>query len=262
MWIKCDRFLINKKRGVILVKLEFRDFYYLDQDAVDSYLGHFEGFISDEIAVTTSNQGNKGFKAKTPIVDGNISSNNNTETYKKGRTSYPIKFNQLMNYLIENDLDQINYINKDLWDMIIDEGEILECKGTLKLPQAFSLFNDVMLFSEIGPELGIPTEEVSVVSSQINSIKKLISNNGFPIVMEIDGDGYKFVMYLNEKFLMKNSYNIVGFDYKILCKVLKIIPKGSEYEIYNLKNLEKNMLIESKEERINKRNFRWSFKKP
>ncbi|WHI59330.1 hypothetical protein PYH69_11470 [Mammaliicoccus lentus] len=221
------------------MKLEFRDFYYLDQDAVDSYLGHFEGFISDEIAVTTSNQGNKGFKAKTPIVDGSISSNNNTETYKKGRTSYPIKFNQLMNYLIENDLDQINYMNKDLWDMIIDEGEILECKGTLKLPQAYSLFNDVMLFSEIGPELGIPTEEVSIVSSQINSLKKLISNDGFPIVMEIDGEGYKFITYLNEKFLMKNSYDIVGFDYKILCKVLKIIPKGSEYEMYNLKNLEK-----------------------
>lgn len=138
------------------MKLGFRDFYYLDADYVDNLLGYIEGFIEEEVSSSESEEQSLQGKAKAVgLGEAGKLSTSGKEYIRKGKSSPEIKFKRVIDYLIDNDLDQRNTFDEELWKMLIQEEELIEVRGSLHFTQIYDLVKNTSYIGEIGSELGI-----------------------------------------------------------------------------------------------------------
>lgn len=70
------------------------------------------------------------------------------------------------------------------------------------------------------------------------------------MILRTRDDVYSFVAYLNERYLMKDQMNIVGNDFKMLCKIERVVPKGEKIDLLDLQELESK--FENREQRRKK----------
>ena len=228
------------------MKLDFRDFYYLDSDYVDNLSGHIAGFIEEEYSeVEKEERANRGSgKVGVGVAGIDIGRDTKTgkETSRKGRVNSELRYKKLFDYLIEAGLEQVDSFDDNLWDMLILEDEYLELRGSLHFTQVYELEQKINFIGKVGSDLGfIDKNEVDVVTNQISKLKELQEKNGVPLKMETFDSKYKFVAYLNNKFLVKEQSDITGNDYKMLCKIERIIPNGKKYELFDLDELERKL---------------------
>lgn len=223
------------------MKLGFRDFYYLDSDYVDNLLGFIEGFIEEEVSEIEREEKTTQGKGKA-MGFGELGKDSKTgrEVNRKGKITAEIKFKKVMDYLIANDLDQIDTFDENLWSMVIDEEEVLEVRGSLHFTQIYDLVKDAQYIGNVGSGLGvINPDEVETVTFMLNKLREIQEKNGVPIRLVSHDSIYKFVAYLNEKFLMKSQTDIVGNDFKMLCKIERVIKKGEKLDLFDLKEIER-----------------------
>ncbi|WP_368502803.1 hypothetical protein AB3N04_00265 (plasmid) [Alkalihalophilus sp. As8PL] len=223
------------------MKLGFRDFYYLDADYVDNLLGFIEGFIEEEVSKLERKETTTHGKAKAMgIAETGRDSKKGEEFTRRGKTTPEIKFKKVIDYLIDNDLDQIDSFNEDLWEMLIQEEEIIEVRGGLHFTQIYDLVKDVKFIGSTGKELGIIDEkEVESVTVMLDKLREIQDKNGIPVKINTRDDTYSFITYLNEKYLLKDKVEVVGNDFRMLCKIERIIPKSEQIELFDLKEIEK-----------------------
>ncbi|MBY7142537.1 hypothetical protein KFZ56_05475 [Virgibacillus sp. NKC19-3] len=226
------------------MKLDFRDFYYLDSDYVDNLSGHISGFIENEYSEvekeeeTNKGKGNVGFGVAG--VDLGRDSKTGKKTSRKGVVNSEIRYKKLFDSLKELGLEQIDSFDDYLWNMIVEEGEFIEVRGSLYFTQVYDLEQQINIIGGFGSDLGfIDKKEADEVTNQISKIKELQEINGIPVKIETSDAKYKFIAYLNSKFLVKEQSDITGNDYKILCKIEKKIISGEAYELFDIKELER-----------------------
>ncbi|OMP68456.1 DUF6414 family protein [Domibacillus epiphyticus] len=223
------------------MKLGFRDFYYLDADYVDNLLGYIEGFIEEEVSKLEREESTAQGKAKAMgFAEATKDSRSGKEFTRRGKITPEIKFKRVIDYLIANDLDQRDTFDEELWEMIVQEEEILEVRGSLRFTQIYDLVKDAKYIGSVGSGLGvISDEEVETVTSMLDKVKEVQEKNGISIRIKTRDSFYNFVAYLNEKHLMKDQIEIVGNDFKMLCKVERLLPQGEEMKLFDLEEIEK-----------------------
>lgn len=226
------------------MKLDFRDFYYLDGVYVDNLFGHISGYIEEEYSeIERTEKTNKG-KGKVGVggvgVDLGRDSKLGKETSRKGSVNSEIRFNKLFDSLKDLGLEQVEFFDEQLWEMLIGEEEIIEVRGSMHFTQVYDLEQQIHVIGNFGSDLGfIDKQEVDEVINQIAKIKELQEKNGIPIRLESSNSEYTFVAYLNEKFLVKEQSDIVGNEFKMLCKIERVIPKGARHKLFDLDELER-----------------------
>ena len=226
------------------MKLDFRDFYYLDSDYVDNLSGHISGFIEEEYSeIEREEKTNKGKgTASVGVLKGDFGRDSTTgrEITRAGSISPEIRYKNLFDSLIDLGLEQIDTFDKDLWDMVVNEDEFIEIRGSMYFTEVYDLERQASLIGNLGSDLGfIDRDEVDKVMNQIATIKELQEKDGIPIIIETLDLQHKFIAYLNSNFLVKEQNDITGNDYKVLCKVERRIPTGEKYELFDIKELER-----------------------
>lgn len=234
------------------MKLGFRDFYYLDADYVDNLLGYIEGFIEEEVSSSENEEQSIQGKAKAVgLGEAGKHSTTGKAYIRKGKSSPEIKFKRVIDYLIERDLDQRNIFDEELWEMLIQEEELIEVRGSLHYTQIYDLMKSTNYLGDIGRDLGvIDTHEVEKTKNMMSKLRDLQEKNGIPVVIRTSDNIYSFVAYLNEKYIMKDQMNIVGNDFKMLCKIERVVPKGGEIDLLDLNAIQEK--FENREQRRNK----------
>lgn len=222
------------------MKLGFRDFYYLDVEYVDNLLGFIEGYVEEEVSKLERKETTTQGKAKLPgIADTSKSSKGGEEFTRKGKITSEIKFKKIIDYLIANDLDQMDVFDDNLWKMLIQEDEMIEVKGILNFTQIYDFFKDAEFIGSTGMKLGVIDEkDLTTVLDMLKKLKEIQDKNGIPIKLNIRDSEYTFVAYLNEKYLLKGKKDVIGNDFKMLCKIERVIPKGRHLELFDLKELD------------------------
>ncbi|KOP78761.1 hypothetical protein AMS60_18040 [Bacillus sp. FJAT-21945] len=223
------------------MKLGFRDFYYLDADYVDNLLGYIEGYIEEEVSALEREEKTVQGKAKAMgFGEAGRDSKSGKEFTRRGKITPEIKFKRVIDYLIANDLDQRDAFDNDLWEILIQEDEIIEVRGSLHFTQIYDLVKEAKYIGNVGSGLGvIDQQEVETVTFMLDKLKEIQEKNGIPIRVNTRDAIYSFIAYLNEKHLMKDQVDIVGNDFKMLCKVERLIPKGEKMELFDLKEIER-----------------------
>ncbi|MED3822548.1 hypothetical protein P4561_02230 [Priestia flexa] len=223
------------------MKLGFRDFYYLDADYVDNLLGYIEGFIEEEVSALEREETTLQGKAKAMgFAEAGKDSKTGKEFTRKGKVTPEIKFKRVIDYLIDNDLDQRDTFDEELWQMLIQEEEIIEVRGSLHFTQIYDLVKDAKYIGNVGSGLGIIEEkEVETVTFMLDKLREIQEKNGIPVRLKTRDGIYSFIAYLNERHLMKDQVEVVGNDFKMLCKVERIIPKGEKIDLFDLKEIER-----------------------
>lgn len=224
------------------MKFNFRDFFYLDENIVEGFLGHIDGFIADELSTTESTGGTRGANAGGSWLGGNINTESSNTISRTGKYTPEVKYNELNKHLVNNNLEQISSINEHIWSSVFIEDNIIECKATVIIPKAIEMFNQMEFFKELGPSFGINTNELEQTISQVETLEKMFASSGIPIVLELDDGKYKLIAYLDKQFIKRGVLEFDGIEVKILCKILEIIPYESEHKIYNLNFIEKNFV--------------------
>jgi hypothetical protein len=233
-----------QKKGEEDMKLGFRDFYYLDVDYVDNLLGYIEGFIEEEVSAFEREETTVQGKAKAMgFGEAGKDSRTGKELTRKGKITPEIKFKRVIDYLISNDLDQRDTFDKELWGMLIQEDEIIEVRGSLHFTQIYDLVKDAKYIGNAGSGLGVIDEkEVETITFMLDKLKEIQEKNGIPVRVKTRDSIYCFIAYLNEKYLMKDQIDIVGNDFKMLCKVERNILKGEKMDLFDFKEIERKFL--------------------
>lgn len=226
------------------LKIDFRDFYYLDSELINNLLGFIEGFIQDEHSETNSNEStNHGSGGLAGMIDVGKENKSAQEIIRSGHLNAELKFKKVFDYLKSEGLEQMDTFDGALWDMMISEEEILELRGSLYFTQIYEMQRMTGLLGNFMRGLGeVQEEEIDLVTSQTAKLRKLQEKNGIPIRLKTLDGKYTFIAYLNEKFLKKAQNDLIGNDYKLLCKIEKVIPKGEKYSLFDLKEMEQNFL--------------------
>lgn len=222
------------------MKLGFRDFYYLDVEYVDNLLGFIEGYIEEEVSKLERKENTVQGKAKIlGVADASKGSKGGEEFTSKGKITSEIKFKKVIDYLIANDLNQMDAFDDDLWKMLVQEDEMIEVKGILNFTQVYDLLKHAEFIGNTGMNLGIIDEkEVEKVLDMLNKLREIQDKNGIPVKLNIRDTDHTFVAYLDDKYLLKEKKDIIGSDFKMLCKIERVIPKGKNLELFDLKELD------------------------
>lgn len=226
------------------LKMQLRDFYYLDSIMVENLLGYLDGFIQEEHHEINRSENTKNGEAKVPYV-GNFSKSgaSGEETTRSGRLSPELKFKKVFDYLESEGLDKYDAFDEELWNMLINEEEILEVRGSLHFTKVYDLERTTNQLGGFLRGLGVTEEsEVDIVTTQASKMRELQERNGIPIRLNTTDGVYTFIAYLNEKFLQKEQSEVIGNDYKMLCRVERVIPKNARYNLFNVKELEQTLL--------------------
>ncbi|MBO0992591.1 DUF6414 family protein [Bacillus sp. SD088] len=225
------------------LKMPFRDFYYLDSEYVDNLLGIVEGFIQEEYSEVKREERTNQGKGKFALADIGRESRKGEETVRTGRVSAELKYNKLFDYLVDKGLEQIDAFDETLWDMILDEEEILELRGALHFTQIYNLEKTTQYLGGFMRGLDmVQDSEIDMVAGQASKIRHLQEKNGIPIRLVTSDGQYTFIAYLNERYLQKQQNEIMGNDYKMLCKVERVIERGEDYNIFDPKEIEHTIL--------------------
>ncbi|MCY8266460.1 hypothetical protein MOD14_18520 [Bacillus haynesii] len=157
------------------MKLGFRDFYYLDEDYVDNLLGYIEGFIEEEVSALEREETTLQGKAKAMgFGEAGKDSKKGKEFTRKGKITPEIKFKRVIDYLIDNDLDQRDTFDEELWQMLIQEEEIFEVRGSLHFTHIYDLVKDAKYIGNVGNGLGIiEDKEVETVTFILDKLREV-----------------------------------------------------------------------------------------
>lgn len=226
------------------MKLDFRDFFYLDNDYVDNLLGHIKGYIEEEYSETDKEESSikGGLGANLGIVKGDMDQNSitGTEVSRRGRINSEIRYNELFDYLKENGLPQIENFDEKSWDEIIEEDVYIEIRGSIHFSQFYDFERDINSVGNLGVDLGLIEEkEVKELAKQISSVIEYQEKNGIPLRIETYNSKNEFLAYLNDQYMVKDQSKIIGNDYKILCKIEKVIPRGKSQLLFDIDEIER-----------------------
>ncbi|MFB6732414.1 hypothetical protein ACFCVW_28730 [Bacillus mobilis] len=234
------------------LKTDFRDFYYLDEEMINNLLGHIEGYIQEEHSETErlekNNRGKVGI-AGLGNVGKDLKSTN--EVQKKGRINTEIKYKRLIDFMKSEGLESIDYFDDHLWGLMVQEEEYFEVKGAFNFTQIYNLDKSAGFYGGILKEFDNKKEkEVEKLTAQMSKMREIQERNGIPIKFTTLDDTHTFIAYLNEKYLLKQQNEIIGSHYKMLCKVERVISKNQKYNLFDVKEIEKQLL--NREQRRNK----------
>src|SRR5690625_3242740 len=140
------------------MKLNFRDFYYLDSEYVDNLSGHISGFIEKEYSeIKREEKTNKGKgAANVGVLKGDFGRDSTTgrEITRAGSISPEIRYKNLFDSLIDLGLEQIDTFDKNLWDMVVNEDEFIEIRGSMYFTEVYDLERQASLIGNLGSDLG------------------------------------------------------------------------------------------------------------
>lgn len=239
------------------MKLEFRNFYYLDSDYVDSLSGYLTGFVEEERSEAAkdenTNKGEAGLKLPFFNASGGIDSLSGKEITRKGSVNSEIRYNNLFDYLKQNGLEQVDSINEKMWDELFTENEYIEIKGRIQFTQIYDLERQMNIFGSLATDFGVgDKKENETLMSQAAKIRELQERNGIPLIVKTSDLKFQFIAYLNSKFIMKEQSDFVGNEYTVLCKIERKIPVDKKYKLFDLKDFE-NIGTTNRAQRRNKK---------
>lgn len=219
-----------------------RSFYYLDEKKVDDFLSAVEGDITNETIVEkTKTEKEAGAEGGIQIFSakGTIASTNETEkTIQKG-SSYPAKFQRMLDFL-GDEVEFYQSCNDELMVKNMQRNSVLELEGNIRFTKVDEIMSGLKRFL---PFLGLIQStgtDAGIDENTINGIKLIDGlsagnkTKGLPVVLEFD-DEHKLsvILHLDESFLKVQPESIPS-PVTVFCKVQKFIKKSEKYELLNL----------------------------
>lgn len=244
-------------------RLLLRSFYYLDERKIDDFLSAVEGTITSETIVeTTKTEKGIGAEAKVPVLGakGGLSSTNESERTIQKNSTYPGKFQKMIDYLS----DEIQYYDSCDEECMLSNMKrncVLELEGNIRMTKIDEILKTVKQFIPLLQCVQQTDDNYRVdqeTISGINLVNQLSEDNkakGIPVVLEFeDSNKYSVIFYLAESYLLSKPEAIPS-PVTLFCKVQKYIKKGDKYELLNLLPTLESLAFNREQRRAMKKNI-------
>lgn len=222
-----------------------RNFLYLNENIVDSYLAQLEGTVVEgpyTSRETVSNGKEGGLNVKAVIeASGKGSTSHSSEIQKTIRETAPAKFTRLYNQLKgdqENNqiIQVLNGFDQTVYDSI-EVTEIVEVRGKARLPQWehwSKLLTMMPSLSELGKAFGqdpLEDPQVRTIYTYLSSVRKDIDT--VITIAPFGSPQFKFVAKLDTARILVEKEELDA-EVTILGKVTRRLTKGEKIEIISL----------------------------
>lgn len=226
----------------------YRNFIFLDTNALNDYYSAIMGGLTDNQQLTTKDTTSRMGNASIKVVGASMGSESESELRKEIILTDAAKFNDLYELMDSNkDIKHLEFMEKTVWDSI-RRGNIVEVDVSVRIPDLYNskgALEDLLpLFNALNSESDPKQKEMM---AGIISLMSLGTNDTIPLICEAESnEKYKFVIELPKAFLRVNTENLNG-EMTILGKVQKIFPENTEVEVFNMFSSLKPLMKMSKQ---------------
>ncbi len=221
-----------------------RNFLYLNEQILDSYLSAIEGYIPTKVTQTTkeTNSRNAGISGSCKAISGGIGKNksNEIETLMEVEISSASKVQKLITYLSEeSEVPFFEYMDESSWKML-NRDEVVEFMGNIRFSKLKEITTAVSeleklstIFQDFSDKPLIDNKTLKTLQG-IKSLNSLQKGNEIPCVLSFgDVKDYKVVCYLDESCFNVEQENFIGVV-TILCKIQKKVEKGNSIQLTDI----------------------------
>ena len=206
-----------------MAKFILRQFYYYDNDIVDSFLASLEGGIYEEEKQKTKST--KGGRAKLGgnlvaaelSINGGLSSNKEVvRVVKQVAASQFARFYDQASDL--GAITKITSMNERGWDNL-ESGELIEVPVVLELAGTTQLIGLISKIQQFAPQMKAMGTEIDnpELLTSLSALTK--DNNSVSVIARIAAAlEYKFIVKLNHESLLRTSEELKG-EFTMLGKV-------------------------------------------
>lgn len=228
-----------------MTKRVLRSFLYLDENIVDDYLAQFEGGVLEgpyttQDTTTGIKGGGAGIKAWAVEGNANVSSTASSVVAQTIRETPVAKFTRLYDLLAKDKIIQpLNGFDIAVYGQI-EPGEIVEVRGSAKLPQwehlskTISGFSDLIdIMKAIGQD-PLADGDTNVAYQGITGlIAKKVQEGIELIIAPIGSPQFKFVANLNRTKISREIGELEA-EVTVLGKVRRKLAERETIDIFRL----------------------------
>lgn len=236
-----------------------RNFLYLNEQMLDSYLSAIEGYTPTKVVRTSkeTNSKNAGFglSVKTLSAEAGKNKSNEIETQMEVEIPPSSKVQKFIDYLSEDKpIPFYDFMDESIWK-VLHRDEVVEFMGSVRFSKLKEITNAVDEFEKLSSIFQDFTPEPFLddkTRKSLQGLKKLSdlqNGNEIPCVLSFgDLKEYQAVCYLDKSCFNVNQENFVG-DVTILCKIQKKIEKGSSIQLTDIFKTFKEMPLNRQQRR-------------
>lgn len=236
-----------------------RNFLYLNEKMVDSYLSAIEGYLPTKVVKTSkeANLKNAGLGLNGKILSAKAEKNKTKEieTQMEVEISPPSKIQKLIDFLNDDEpIKFYDHIDDNIWQRL-QRDEVVELMGSVRFSKLKEITNAVKeleklrdVFQDFTPEPIInETTQKSLIG--LKKLNDLQNGNEVPCVLSFsDVKEYQVVCYLDKSCFCVSEESFVG-DVTLLCKIQKKIEKGSNIQLTDIFKTFKEMPLNREQRR-------------
>ncbi len=222
------------------MEIVLREFIYYDREKIEDFLSIIEdGLVNQQIETRTEHgvkiKGEGGLK---PIITIGAEKGFADNELQRLKTSTDASLFQNLYTLLkrENKLNSLEYISESEWDQL-NKGDILELEAQIEFSGLSILFEKIIKFTNFLEQIGFDDtmdEKNQQIMAGIKILNQLTLDDGINVkITPVNSLKYKFVSILTPDNLKGNKQELIG-EYKVMCRVKKIIDKDEKMELFNL----------------------------
>lgn len=220
--------------------MKLRNFLYLNNEMLDSYIAAIDGGVhnSEIVTQTRANQKSGGLRANIGVVSGNAQAGKgrNEKIKKNVQISPSAKFSRLYDYLQnEGQAEYYQSLNDDIFTKLgrDDFVEVLvkprfsKMKEIANFAKSFGVVADVV--QELTGETAIDMKGKQDLAN-ISRLNELKPSKTISCVFSFDDDAFPIVADLDEQYFKVAQDSFIGEVY-VLCKIQRKLQNGEKVEL-------------------------------
>lgn len=224
-----------------------RKYLYIDEDFINDAYSTIFGYDHDEQEIVSNNEkqfdGRIGFEKGVSLGAGGSKNSENTVKINASKP-IPAKLQEIIDYLNSENEDEIPYYEQIDDDMFRSIHRDFIFEGVFNLSftklEQYSRFIDVTVSIEDILKTGrLEDPKLAEGISALHDLAEQERENGITCILNFANDKkYPCFCKLDQSFIRVNSSLLVG-EVTVLCKISRIVPKGSTVNLTNITELSK-----------------------
>ena len=224
-----------------------RKYLYIDEDFVNDAYSTIVGYDHNEQEIISNSEnqieGKLGFDKGLSLGAGGSRISENSVKINASK-SIPAKLQEIIDYLNSENEDEIPYYEQIDDDMFRSIHRDFIFEGVFNLSftklEQYSRFIDVTVSIEDILKTGrLEDPKLAEGISALHDLAEQERENGITCILNFANDKkYPCFCKLDQSFIRVNSSLLVG-EVTVLCKISRIVPKGSTVNLTNITELSK-----------------------
>lgn len=217
-----------------------RHFAYLDESALDQYLGQLEGSLLEDLGKRTSGRRSGKAGISQGMMSAEVAFGKDVETTEHRRLPAASRFQRVYEMLSERDeIQSLEGFDEGIWQQL-RRGEFLEIPASVHLPESAKWSQNlpgIQSMISVMEQAGVdPFEGNEKADAYRAMLEMLVEPGGAPIPITFESvftGGYTFAGKLKPSYLRIEPLELEG-EYTVVGKITRLVTEGREEQFSSI----------------------------